>query len=85
MVYPNPYIAGKSKFTQNRITFSNLPKEVVIRIYTITGKLVKTIKHKDTADGGSKEWDVSGVAGGIYMYTIISPEGTNKGKVSIIK
>ena len=83
VTYPNPYIKGKS--LNEIINFSNLPKEAAIRIYTISGELVKTIKHKDIADGGSEEWDISGVAGGIYIYTIISSEGKKTGKVSIVK
>ena len=83
IIYPNPYIKGKS--LSEKIIFDNLPKEAMIRIYTVSGDLVKTIKHKDTADGGSEEWDISGITSGVYMYTIISSEGKKTGKVSIIK
>ena len=83
ITYPNPYVKGKSSI--ERISFANLPKETTIRIYTVSGELVKVIKHKDIADGGSKEWDISGIASGIYMYCIESSEGMKKGKVSIIK
>ena len=83
VTYPNPYVKGKSLI--EKISFGNLPKETTIRIYTVSGDLVKTIKHKDTADGGSKEWDISGIASGVYMYCIESSEGMKKGKVSIIK
>ena len=82
-VSPNPYIAGRS--APNRITFSNLPKEATIKTYTVSGDLVKTIKHKDIADGGSQDWDISGVASGIYIYSIISPSGNKEGKVAIVK
>ena len=83
IVFPNPYV--KSESANNKIIFAVLPKETTIRIYTIAGKLIKTIKHLDTVDGGSEGWDISSVAGGIYMYTIISPEGKKTGKVSIVK
>ena len=54
-VVPNPYI-GRSKFDgrrQNdnngdksrRLWFVNIPRECVIRIYTLAGDLVKEIKH----------------------------------------
>ena len=82
-IFPNPYIGGK--FTQERIIFGDLPKGSTLRIYTIAGKLIKGIKYKNTADGGSKEWDISGIFSGIYIYTIISPEGKKTGKISIIK
>ena len=83
VTYPNPYIGGKGY--PERISFANLPKEATIRIYTISGKLIKRIKHKDAADGGSREWDVSEISSGIYLYTIISPEGKKTGKVSVVK
>lgn len=82
-ISPNPYIAGQG--SGEKIVFSTLPKKVTIRIYTIAGKLVKTISHKDTADGSSAEWDISGIASGIYIYYIESPQGKKKGKVSIVK
>ena len=83
LVYPNPYVKRES--SEEKITFANLHQEATIRIYTVSGELVKIIEHKDTADGGSEEWDVSGISSGIYLYTVISSEGTKKGKVSIIK
>ena len=82
-IYPNPYIKGKS--LAERISFINLPKEATIRIYTVSGKLVKTIKHLDTVDGNSEEWNISDIASGIYVYTVISSQGKKTGKVSIIK
>jgi len=81
--FPNPYIHGKSPV--QKITFPNLPKESVIRIFTIPGDLVKTINHPDTTPGGSELWDVSDVPGGMYMYTITTPEKVSKGKLCIIK
>lgn len=83
LVLPNPYIKGESSI--ERISFGNLPKEVTIRIYTISGKLVKTIKHKSSADGGNKVWDISEIASGVYIYSIISPSGNKDGKIAIIK
>ncbi len=56
MIYPNPYIGGKGYL--ERITFANLSKEATIRIYTISDKLIKTIKYKDAVNGGSEEWDI---------------------------
>ncbi|MCK5533793.1 T9SS type A sorting domain-containing protein [bacterium] len=83
IVFPNPYI---TKLNSNKIIiFANLSEEATIRIYTISGKLIKIIKHKDIADGGSEEWNVSDVASGIYIYCIDGPSGRKKGKVSIIK
>ena len=83
VISPNPYIAGKS--TQDRIVFTELPKESILRIYTISGKLIEEMKHNTTNDGGSEEWDISEIVSGIYLYYIESPKGNKKGKISIIK
>lgn len=82
-IYPNPYVKGEN--TREIIFFGNLPKTSTIRIYTLSGKLVKTIEHKDTADGSTKEWDISDRACGLYVFYIKSSSGENKGKISIIK
>jgi hypothetical protein len=82
-IYPNPYI--KRKINEDKITFANLPPAARIRIYAVSGELVETLEHKDIADGGREEWDVSEIAGGVYVYTIIFPEGKKTGKVSIVK
>jgi hypothetical protein len=83
VVYPNPYIKGKSY--SERISFGNLPGESTIKIYTISGKLVKTIGYNAVNNGSSQEWDISDMPSGIYIYTIIFPEGKKTGKVSIVK
>ena len=83
LVYPNPYIKGKS--LNERINFSNLPKETTINIYTVSGELVKIIRHKNISSGGNAHWDISAIASGIYIYYLESPEEKKRGKVSIIK
>ena len=83
VVGPNPYRADRG--SSEKIVFSNLPGQAVIKICTISGELVKTIRHKDPTDGGSEEWDISGIASGVYIYYIESSEGKKRGKVSIIK
>lgn len=83
VVGPNPYRADKEG--EERITFKNLPVQATIRIYTLSGKLVKTIKHKNTLAGGVEEWDVSDIGSGVYIYYIDGSSGRKKGKVSIIK
>ena len=83
LVYPNPYRDDQG--WPEKVTFNNLPAEATMRIYAISGELVKIIKHKATVDGGSEEWDVSDIASGVYIYSIISPSGNKEGKISIIK
>ncbi len=82
-VYPNPYIKGKS--SSEKITFSNLPKEATINIYTVDGELIETIEHRDTTADGKEKWDVSDINSGVYLYVISLPEGVQKGKISLIR
>ncbi len=82
-VYPNPFKANQG--FPGKIYFTNLPKEVTINIYTISGELIKAIEHRDSVDGGKEEWDVSDVSSGVYLYVVTSLAGVKKGKVGIIK
>ncbi len=78
-VYPNPYIANK--VGTEKIIFTNLPKDAVIRIYNVSGELINTIK----ADNSTKEWLINNVSSGVYIYYIDSYLYKKKGKISIIK
>ena len=82
-VVPNPYIQQGG--APEKIIFSNLPAKAIVRIYTPAGRLVKSINHMALAEGGSEEWDVSGAAGGVYIYCVESGQGKLQGKVSIVK
>ena len=72
-VVPNPYY-GYSGYEKsqldNRIKITNLPKDATIKIYTVNGTLVKTIKKSD--DLTSSDWDLNNnygipVASGLYV------------------
>ncbi len=80
IVYPNPYIKGKSN--GQKISFVNLPKEAVIKIYNSGGELAKELI---AGVEGKAEWNISDLHSGVYLYVVSSPEGVKKGKVSIIK
>mgnify|MGYP001375664912 CR=1 FL=1 len=60
--YPNPYYAGASwegasTFEEDRkITFANLPERCVIRIFTLSGDLVKVLEHDAAYDGSDIRW-----------------------------
>jgi hypothetical protein len=84
-VAPNPFVYGdrdRSFGTSNPygVEFRNLPEACMIRIYTVTGDLVRTLEHKPDARGnvyGSEPWDQktdSGllVAPGLYLYHVDS-------------
>jgi len=84
LVYPNPYIRGKSQ--GEKITFGNLPPEAKIHIYTLGGAKVTALDYLEKMTGGSVTWDISRIAVGIYLYTITTNGAVvRRGKLSIIK
>ncbi len=78
-VYPNPYVKGKS--SSEKITFSNLPQEAKLMIYTMSGELLKELSKIN----GKAEWEISDVSSGVYLYVVSYSGGTKRGKVSVIK
>ena len=60
--YPNPYYAGASwegvsTFEEDKkIIFANLPKRCILRVFTLSGDLIKTITHDENYDGGGQRW-----------------------------
>lgn len=100
-VVPNPYVVtnsiepsnrlpGKSR-GERRIYFENLPQECKIRIYTLSGELVKVLTHSTTVQSGRENWDLLNddgfsVAYGIYFAHIDAPGiGEKIIKFAIIK
>jgi len=75
-VVPNPY-RGAEAWDQpgaNELHFINLPSQSTIKIYTVSGDLVRTLKHSDPVRDFEK-WDLKSdhlkdVASGIYIYRI---------------
>ena len=99
-VVPNPYVATNrwEKRTisltgrgERRIDFINLPAECTIRIYTITGALVKTLYKNSSPTNGTVSWnlvsdDGMDIAYGLYIYHVEAPDvGEKIGKFAIIK
>jgi len=98
-VVPDPYVAS-STFesiyhiggrSARKIEFVNLPPECTIKIFTASGKMVRTIEHHSPVDYGRQSWDLTTedgpeVAFGIYFFYVEAPGiGTKKGKFAIIK
>jgi hypothetical protein len=98
-VVPNPYIASASfepeRFAvsgrgERRLEFRNLPQYCTIRIYTVRGQLVQTLRH-DGSHAGVVEWNLRtkdnlDVAPGLYIFHVDGNElGTSIGKFAIIK
>jgi len=75
---PDPYYVTNA-FEQTSsfkvIKFVNLPERAIIRIYTVSGVLVKILEHNSSTFGGEENWDVRNrnnqvVASGVYFYHI---------------
>ena len=99
-VVPNPYIAAASfepqRFAvsgrgERRIEFRNIANNSVIRIYTVTGELVQTIRHDGNINQGFVAWDLRTkdnleIAPGLYIFHV---EGENVdsfiGKFAVVK
>jgi|GEM_PF-2476895 len=82
-LYPNPWRAGTHQ--SREITFANLPLQSTISIFTVAGRLVKTLSGSNmvtwnlTTDAGER------AASGIYIYRLTSPNGeSDHGKFVII-
>ncbi len=99
-VVPNPYVASarwevKNTFNSGRgarsLHFTHLPAKCTIRIFTVSGELVKTLHHDASLNDGSEDWDLLtrdnlGVAFGVYVYHVDAPGiGERIGKFAIIK
>jgi hypothetical protein len=89
---PNPYVANAAwDFSQDnqRVEFVNLPPVATIRLYTISGNLVRVLEH--TNGSGTEVWDLRTrfnlkTASGTYYWHVTTPEGKTKlGLMSIIQ
>ncbi len=86
VVYPNPFrVDDKAK---SLVTFKYLPGTAVIRLYTLTGKLVRIIRKDDLGD--SAAWDLRNrrgtrVASGVYIYVIKSGREEKHGKIVLLR
>ncbi len=87
-VYPNPLFAFNSSGSyigQNSddafVTFNNLPRDVTIKIYSLSGNLLRTLTTSDkgaNADSPTLSWNLQNssglrVASGLYIAVVTSP------------
>ncbi|MFQ6606111.1 MAG: hypothetical protein ACE5DP_00435 [Fidelibacterota bacterium] len=101
-VVPNPYVAASSFETpppqvftygrgERRVDFIHLPQECTIRIYTMAGEHVRTLKHSSTLFDGTESWNLLSkdgheIAPGIYLYHVETDQGKEViGHFAIIK
>ena len=90
IVVPNPYRASAAwEEGTPKVTFTNLPTEATIRLYTVGADYVATVRHRPggpaSISATSAIWDLrsdagSRVSSGIYVFHI---EGTNRYEQSV--
>jgi hypothetical protein len=88
---PNPYYSRSTYELSgfNRIVkFTNMPETATVRIYTLAGSLVRTLRKTDTTSS-LLEWDLQNenrlpVASGVYVYTVDAPgAGSTTGRLVV--
>jgi len=107
-VYPNPYRLADDyngdgwenprnliddPNRARKVTFTNIPNECTVSIFTLDGDLVKRIDHSEPPGNSNATvavWNLitrntQAVKTGIYIYTVESQFGTDIGKLVIIK
>ena len=100
-VVPNPYVnheyvsrwnlaPDETDPTGEKICFQNLPRDAIVRIYSLGGELVKTLEVDAEETGGDACWNMISrnnqiVVSGVYLYHIDSPVGEKIGKFVIVK
>lgn len=90
-VVPNPYRASEvwDQPGSNEIHFINLPASARIRIYTVSGDLVREIDHQDPVRDFER-WDLKNGRGqpvhsGVYIYRIESGTFTRQSRFVVIR
>jgi hypothetical protein len=92
VVIPNPY-RGQERFDQpgqHRVQFQNLPPQAKIKVFTISGDLVRELDKTDPKTA-SLDWDLKNgnqedVASGIYVFHVLSSQGYEaKGHFVVIR
>ncbi len=90
---PNPYLAN-SRFdlapTEKQMMFVNMPERATLRIYSLTGVLIRSMNYSDNSGGGRLVWDMRNrdnqfIASGVYFFVVVTPEGDEHvGKFTVI-
>jgi len=89
-VVPNPYYLRAMWDTSqyNRwVNFTHLPSECDIRIFTLSGLLIRELEHNEEGDDGTERWDLLTeermlCTSGLYIYQV---EDRGSGKTAVGK
>ncbi len=93
IVAPCPWVPEDEKTANGTladgISFVNVPPSGEIRIYTITGDLVRRIEFSGNMTGRER-WDGRNddgqdAASGVYLWIVKSPDGVKSGKLIVIR
>jgi hypothetical protein len=89
-IVPNPFLSGAGDYNfsgqrANTILFVNLPPYCTLRIYTVTGDLIKTIEH--TSGSADDQWDLitasnQFAASGVYILQVANARNLNQQPVA---
>jgi len=87
-LFPNPFRPNAGLPGHDAVKFRNLSSQAVIRIYTITGELVRELVETD--GDGSLDWDGKNKSGenvesDVYLYVIKNDREKETGKIVIIR
>jgi hypothetical protein len=88
---PDPYYVTNSleaSSDQKIIKFVNLPDKALIRIYSVSGVLVRVLEH-NSATSNEEVWDVRNrngqfVASGVYFWHIEAGDARRVGRMTIV-
>jgi hypothetical protein len=88
---PDPYYVTNSleaSSDQKIIKFVNLPDKALIRIYSVSGVLVRVLEH-NSATSSEEVWDVRNrngqfVASGVYFWHIEAGDARRVGRMTIV-
>ncbi len=83
--YPNPCRLGAG---HESITFANLSQNETIKILTVSGKVIRTLKK--TNNNIDIVWDLKNdkgklVGSGIYVYSVSNSSGKQLGKLAVVR
>ena len=90
---PDPYYATNALETSanNKVLrFVNLPSQCIVRIYSVSGILIRVLTHNDATNGGDLTWDLRNrnnqfVASGVYFYHVEAADGRTKvGRLTVV-
>lgn len=90
---PDPFYVTNALSTatdSQHIEFVHLPPEAIIRIYSVSGRLVALLTHNDPTGGGQQDWNVKSrdgkvVASGVYFYVVETADRRSKvGRFTVV-